>query len=375
MPVPENPEDAIRLYWKTWQPVHGLPYSSVRFEEKFIGYNVSLETFLTALANPKSVLYTRNLTGRGPRMSSWYGSVCSAYVGYALDLTNRRVCSLWDIYGDMTHVPDADSQQVQLCDILRNEKHVGMVTGVGRNAGGDVVTITVSECMPPKVVVAEYTVEEFERCWLDKYSVYRYNHIDRVTYTPSPYVHLEGDPDLDAPPINRVLLPDYGDKANYRLGEPVELNIMDSGWDKLVISTEDGTVVHEADIKEPGVISWTPEETGFYRAWCVRNIEVSPAVEFCMTSFTTTAEMTGDGFTLRFNIGKDSEILSCQVSNAADNSTVSIHVLTPEENAARCCAFPTRDPGTYTIKAISRNRFGQYSSKPMLVTVEAWQQR
>lgn len=371
MPVPKDPEDAIKLYWKSWQPVHGLPYSSVRFEEKFIGYNVSLETFLTAMANPKSVLYTRNLTGRGVRMSSWYGSVCSAYVGYALELTNRRVCRVWDSYGDMTHVPDADAQQVQLCDVLRNDRHVGMVTAIGRNAAGDVVTITVSECMPPKVVVAEYTVEEFEHCWLEKYSIYRYNYIDRVTYTPSPYVHLEGDPEPDVPPINRVLLPDYGDKANYRIGQPVELNIMESGWDKLVISTEDGTIVHKAGIREPGVLSWTPEEPGFYRAWCVKGGEVSPSVEFCMTDFTAAVRAASDGITLHFNIGKDSEILSCQVSNIADNSSVAIHMLTPEENAARCCAFPIREPGNYNVKAISRNRFGQYCSTPLQVNVEA----
>ena len=81
VPAAENPDNPHpRGYWKTWRPVFGVPYSSVRIPRKFIGFNVSLETFISALANPKSVLYTRNLTGMGQRMSSWYGAVCSSFV-------------------------------------------------------------------------------------------------------------------------------------------------------------------------------------------------------------------------------------------------------------------------------------------------------
>ena len=39
-----------------WRPQTGMAYSSVRRNEKYVGYNVSIETFMTALYNPKSVL-------------------------------------------------------------------------------------------------------------------------------------------------------------------------------------------------------------------------------------------------------------------------------------------------------------------------------
>ena len=49
-------KEFVRTHLPAWFPQKGLIYSSVRHLEKFIGYNVSLETFVTALANPESVL-------------------------------------------------------------------------------------------------------------------------------------------------------------------------------------------------------------------------------------------------------------------------------------------------------------------------------
>lgn len=69
----------------------GLVYSSVLETNTFVGIDVSFHTFMTALRNPKSVLYTENinrppyhgdLMGKG----AYYGTVCSGFVSYALGL-------------------------------------------------------------------------------------------------------------------------------------------------------------------------------------------------------------------------------------------------------------------------------------------------
>lgn len=36
----------------------GIPYSSVKEMDKFVGFDVSFHTFMTAVNNPRSVLYT-----------------------------------------------------------------------------------------------------------------------------------------------------------------------------------------------------------------------------------------------------------------------------------------------------------------------------
>ena len=47
--------------FKAGEEYKGFPYSSTESNDKFICENVSFETFLSALANPDSVLYTKNL--------------------------------------------------------------------------------------------------------------------------------------------------------------------------------------------------------------------------------------------------------------------------------------------------------------------------
>lgn len=56
----------------------GVPYSSVRSEGRYIGSDIGLRTFLAAVENPQSVLYTENLTGKVSNAAAYYGSVCSA---------------------------------------------------------------------------------------------------------------------------------------------------------------------------------------------------------------------------------------------------------------------------------------------------------
>ena len=64
----------------------GVPYSGTTATDTYLGMNVSLESFLTALKNPNSVLYTENLHSTNSKAASYYGTVCSKFVQYALDI-------------------------------------------------------------------------------------------------------------------------------------------------------------------------------------------------------------------------------------------------------------------------------------------------
>lgn len=67
----------------------GIPYSSVKELDKNVGQEVSFYTFLSAVANPRSVLYTERVCNnpyKGVNCATYYGSVCSMTVNYALGL-------------------------------------------------------------------------------------------------------------------------------------------------------------------------------------------------------------------------------------------------------------------------------------------------
>lgn len=364
----ENDKEPVS-YYLPWRPYFGLPYSSARIEEKFIGYNVSLETFYTALANPKSVLYTRSLLGGGKRMSSWYGMVCSVFGSWCLALPGRRVAKMWGNYDDMEKIDAQSADDVQLCDILDNPVHVAIITGIKRDENGKVASVIVTECTRPQNIELEYTPEEFQHFWLDNYWVYRYKKLDEVPYEPSPYIHLEGDPDLPVPVPNKTLLPDYGNRANYRLGENVELNIMEEGWETLVVEN-DGKTETVSAIAEPGVIAYTPAKAGTYRFWCTAGDRVSEAVEVAVTELKLSCTKAEDGtLTVHFEQDGDDALIGCYVARMDDKFMArSVEFVNGEKGCADV-VIAGLEPTAYQIKGVAANAFGQYSAKSIAVEV------
>lgn len=368
--VPEvKPEALPKSIFAAWRPQNGLPYSSVRYEEKFIGINVSLETFYTALMNPESVVYTRDLTAKGKRMAGWYGTVCSAFVSYALDLPFRRSCAVWGSFPDMPEIKDAKPEDVRICDSIVNRTHATLLTDIARDETGKPVLFTITECTTPQMTRQVYNREEFEKHWLANYKVYRYTEMDRVPAPPDdPYNRLYGP--LDEPPYyNKTLLPDYGNRANYRLGEKVVFNVMETGWNTLRVMNAAGESVFETALDgKAGLVEYLPEKSGFYAALCERDGEQSDRVEFCMTDFTVTPEKTDRGTVLHFNT--DDALLDCVVSRASDRYSICDHGLTEDERQTKSWLTSEIPAGEYEIKAIARNAYGRYCSKNIFLTLE-----
>ena len=65
--------------------VQGMPYSSTEPTDKFITENISFESLLTAMANPDSALYQKDLEGRNGS-STYFGIVCNGLARYALNI-------------------------------------------------------------------------------------------------------------------------------------------------------------------------------------------------------------------------------------------------------------------------------------------------
>ena len=367
--VPETPIEMLpKSIFEAWRPQHGLPYSSVRYEEKFIGINVSLETFYTALMNPESVVYSRDLTAKGKRMAGWYGTVCSAFVSYALDLPFRRSCKVWGTFEDMPEVKNARPEDVRICDAIVNDRHATLLTDIVRDEKGCPVLFTITECTTPQMTRQVYNRDEFQKHWLDNYKVYRYTNMDSVPAPDDdPYNRVCGP--LDEPPYyNKTLLPDYGNRANYRLGEKVVFNVMQEGWKTLRVLDAAGQTVSEVSTEgKAGLFECLPEKGGFYSAHCERSGQVSDSVEFCMTDFTVTTEKKGEGTVLHFNT--EDVLLDCVISRASDRYSICDHGFSDEEKASRSWLVKDVPAGDYEIKVIARNTFGRYSSSNIFITL------
>ena len=76
-------------YFEEGTEYTGVPYSSVKSVGRCIGFDIYLKTFLAAVENPQSVLYTENLSGKVSNAATYYGKVCSTFTSYALQCAFR----------------------------------------------------------------------------------------------------------------------------------------------------------------------------------------------------------------------------------------------------------------------------------------------
>lgn len=346
----------VDAYLPPYRPQQGMIYSSVRKHEKFIGFNVSPETYVTALSNPNSVLYTRPQHGMGRSMFSYYGTVCSSFVSYVLDLPFRLPCSRWPSHPGVEEIPYTAPEVLQLGDIVLNPKtHIAIITDLQRDVSGQVHTITVSESTPPQCVVTTFTPEQFRGSWLNRgFRIFRYEKIHAVTYTPDPFIPLEGDPYPECPAINRDFMTDLGNKANYMPGEAVEFSVFAPRWTEIRMEGPETCTLPVTD----GKAVFTPNAPGFYTACCTDGAETSQPLEFCVTA----GQAETDGSTVTFSgFPAEDRILGCIVHDPQHFLRDSVY-FTAEEIAAGQSRLNELAPGSYYVFVLARNRFGVYKT-------------
>ena len=356
-----------------YRPQQGVNYSSVRCHEKFVGDNVLFETYLSALANPRSVMYTRPQHGQGRAMSGFYGTVCSSFAAYVFNLPVRFPCSKWTTIPGVTEVDTAELENLQLCDaVLKIGHHIAVITDIQRDVNGKVHIITVSESVAPVCVTKEYTPEAFRGYWLASgYRVFRYAGVHDVPYTPDPFAPVEGDPCMERPVINTVLQPDYGHKANYMLGDTVELDVMEAGWDAVEITGPETAVLPiEEDLK----VTIRPAASGYYTACCVKDGAKSAPVEFRVTDMVIRCSKTvckqGDSLTLTFGTEQGDKALGWIVQSPSHFWRQGGFFSGEERAAGRAEITVDAAPGEYYVFVMAKGAFGRYRSPGFDFVVE-----
>lgn len=267
----------------------GMLYSSPESADKFIGENISFETFLSALANPDGVLYHKDLGGHN---NSWayFGIVCNGLARYALNIRRRFSTKRWPTVPGMHKVADAENytaEKIRLCDVLyahgrENVSHVALITDVLRDENGVIRQIEVSEAVRPVCKRAQYDLEVF----FDKFRLYglwRYEYLDSVPMPDPEQDRLlwKGEPDLP------VIAVDYGNKANYRTCEDVMISSFASEESEVEICRDDEhietvTMAGRSKIQrrfDRGYYTVTHKNTGKSVEFCVTEPEISHTVE------------------------------------------------------------------------------------------------
>ena len=201
-------------YYPAGTQVTGVPYSSVKECNKFIGIDVTLHTFMTAVNNKYSLLYTENVnsersasawgkTYHGTNCATYYGTVCSEFssyvTGYKVPYGTNNYDWLADYALKAVRLVKQDKDYLKIGDIIvrysaatGNSLHCVVVIGIKRNANGNVVSYTIAESTGMKVQTSTKTWDLNTK--IDNYIYIAYRSLElytNVNYEPSQYVALQ----------------------------------------------------------------------------------------------------------------------------------------------------------------------------------------
>lgn len=336
----------------------GVPYSSVRSEGRYIGFDIGLRTFLAAVENPQSVLYTENLTGKVSNAAAYYGMVCSSYTSYALG------CGIWEvsrrygpeISGGITLVEPQSAEAAQVGDVIytphateTSGSHVEMVTAVTKDDQGRVISVRIEESRPPTTATTERSAAAF-----NKHLASRNKQLFRVTDREAwrgtnrsePLLFPNYEADATPPKINRTLLLDLGDWAPYQKGKAVKFHVMDR--DKLGVKTliirRGEKEVEEVALDGPGVHERSFDTCGDYTAHVIhKHGSQSQACEFAVCDLDLSlpkgnVSMNG-GWQVRFSTESMKPIV-IYLWNEADSYGRHPLFLTEEQRRAGSLTIP-----------------------------------
>ncbi len=309
----------------------GIIYSSNAVNSKPIGHYTSFETYLTALANPDSVMYTKTLSSQ-MTADAYYGMVCNEFVRYCLGIKERYdVNNFFSIPG-MKVVKEKGEytvDEIKLCDILiyytgPGKGHVTIVTDILKDEEGNVAKIEVSESTPPLARRISYTPEEFYKKW-EKYRLGRYEYLENVPLFDEEEWKLLYESDL-ATRLPKVAV-NFGNKANYPYGEETLISVFDEG-ENVVQVYKDGELLSET--KTSGRARFAQiYGKGRYQ---VKLKDSEEYVEFCVCKPEISFTFTEDTISVKASSGDDFSKISYLEFRDPYNATVVAEVnLTEEE--------------------------------------------
>ena len=240
-PVNPVPKNGGGTYPKG-RTVRGIPYSSVREINTYLFQDVSYHTFMTAVHNPKSVLYTENISKapyHGTNCAPYYGAVCSSAVMYAFGIDIPYYVSQIKKLPILMMLEDQTIDSLRVCDVILKSGHVQMIFDVEHRAD-TLYRISTFESAAGSARIVKYSKEKFLKMWNSgKYVGYRYK---KLKYSEETADFRRFDPIA----YNNNLCPSKGDKSVYRTTDTVTINIFNPSYDRIVLMSGSNVVSSES---------------------------------------------------------------------------------------------------------------------------------
>lgn len=197
-------------YYDKGTTTFGIPYSEVAEYSKFVGYHVSVRTFLTALLNRRSVMYTENVSSEASSSKygltyhnvtnasgAYYGTVCTGLTSFAMGFPETLVSDLWGdnkisgevriakgnssnyyyiMSGNNWVVSDRESVKalIQPMDVVKSPGHCSVISDIYLDEDGNRQFVIWTEETSGDTPCAKSTTMDFDGFWerLDYYATH-----------------------------------------------------------------------------------------------------------------------------------------------------------------------------------------------------------
>ena len=273
-------------YYLKGEEQTGIPYSLTYMTHSQLGTQVSLHTYMTAIQNPYSVLYSEDL-GKSPYYGGadsapFYGTTCSNSVLYALGISVPYYTRMFGGIPGMQKAEKQTPEAIDVCDVLWQQGHVRMVYDIEKDDAGSIKSVQLFETTRTNqrdTWINEVSFEDFVSLWSkNKIVRYQYKYLEKNTaYEVSVFVPLDDEPEYGYS-YNYDICPTRGDRCSYIEGEDVSLAVLTDYFTDLAVF-KDGELVSRIPVKKPvSVISDLPY--GEYKACLVRDDSRSGFIHF-----------------------------------------------------------------------------------------------
>ena len=351
--------------YPAFSEVLGIPYSSTKQINKYVGQDVSFHTFMTAVHNPRSVLYTENLREApyyGTNCACYYGTVCSSAVAYALDLAAPYSSSYYPTLPGFYEVPNQELEYLKPGDILQRKGHVFMIYRLHKNRQGVITGVSYFEAASRYARISTIPADSFKsRVENEHFIAYRYETIDEVRrYEATPYVAV-GNESVQTVVYNDSLCPNRGDESVYRTDESVTINVFDESYPLLVL---EGPERFEFSSSGDDVVLYNLSP-GKYDAYLADGVKKSDAVSFIVAE--PIVNVYNEGLLHISFACEQGQPLYCVLCDKY-GSGKSIHEFSEEEITRGSVDVEPLDNDAYYCKVVFRTPFGTVINNPITIT-------
>ena len=377
----------------------GLPYTSCMEVDKFVGYEVSLRTFMTCANNPYSLLYTEDLsrnisgygftyhnTGRGT-IGGYMGIVCNIFGMNAISYKIPYDAGNWKFLrkkGYFKELQYQEAKYLNIGDIIVEPGHCNVITNIEKDDSGYSKIIYWGESVMDFPKINRYSEEQANNRIAERGGIiYRRDNLYKDSYYErSPFVAVE-DEILDSSYVyNDDICTFAGDYAVFRENQKIVINYnlknTNSDWNQIELYKNDELIgtyslvdSHNYDLSSLNL------KYGNYKARLKYNSTFSDYTYFQILDTEVSYTLNDSTIKIVFNShnGEPLFIRLCKV----DGGPICIVELTEDDKRKGFIEFDYNyygngqgysivNGGTY-LKVYFESEYGRVTNEPILTTI------